>query len=108
MQIREDKSAVQLASRYIVANVVWNAILHILLWLVLAFYCWECTKVLSLTKLIYCFPIAMAVWLINFFFTIYVWKKSIRPILDTPMEHAMDQNEVPENWTSAKVYSTQL
>ena len=50
----------------------------------------------------------MAVFLLNFLFTIYVWKKSIRPILDTPLEYAMDQNEVPENWTSAKVYSTQL
>merc|ERR1712111_96920 len=68
LQIGEEKSAVGLASRYIVANVVWNAILHILLWLVLTFYCWECTKILSLTKLIYCFPIAIALWLINFFF----------------------------------------
>ena len=54
------------ASHYIVFNVAWNATLHILLWLVLTFYCWECTKILSLTKLIYCFPIAIALWLINF------------------------------------------
>lgn len=82
----------------------WNATLHILLWLVLTFYCWECTKVLSLTKLIYCFPIAIALWLINFLFTIFVWKKSIKPVLSaaSPVSTHHHRQE------STKAYSTQL
>ena len=97
-----------MASHYIVYNVAWNATLHISLWLVLTFYCWECTKILSLTKLIYCFPIAIALWLINFILTIFVWKKSIRPVLAAAMPIKENGDEVPENWSSAKVYSTQL
>ena len=108
----ESKSAVLVSSHYIVLNVTWNAILHILLWLVLTFYCWECTKVLSLTKLIYCFPVAIALWLLNFLLTIYVWKKSIKPILgaaNTPIHHREHENEhEPESITTTKVYSTQL
>ena len=97
-------------------NVTWNAILHILLWLVLTFYCWECTKVLSLTKLIYCFPVAIALWLLNFLLTIYVWKKSIKPILGAvtqPQDHENEGQEEsmgPQSWDQAtkSVYSTQL
>ena len=98
----------KIASHYIVVNVAWNAMLHILLWLVLTFYCWECTKILSLTKLIYCFPIAIALWLINFIFTIFVWKKSIRGVLASAMPVKDNGDEVPENWSSVKAYSTQL
>ena len=96
------------ASHYIVFNVAWNATLHILLWLVLTFYCWECTKILSLTKLIYCFPIAIALWLINFIFTIFVWKKSIRGVWASAMPVKDNGDDVPENWSSVKAYSTQL
>ena len=121
LQSRHEKSAVLVSSHYIVSNVTWNAILHILLWLVLTFYCWDCTKILSLTKLIYCFPVAMALWLINFLFTIYVWKKSIKPILSNVNPNHIRENENEQddsmepqsgspNWAkSAKtVYSTQL
>lgn len=80
-------------------NVVWNATVHILLWVVLSFYCWECTKVLSLNKLIYCFPIAIFVWVLNFLLTIFVWKKSIRPVLA-----AVE----PVNVVQEKAYSTNL
>ena len=104
----QEKCPVKIASHYIVVNVAWNAMLHILLWLVLTFYCWECTKILSLTKLIYCFPIAIALWLINFIFTIFVWKKSIRGVLASAMPVKDNGDEVPENWSSVKAYSTQL
>merc|ERR1712083_922246 len=114
---RDEKSSpVLVSSHYIVFNVTWNAILHILLWLVLTFYCWECTKVLSLTKLIYCFPVAIALWLLNFLLTIYVWKKSIKPILGSASQPQDHQNEGPEesmgpqSWdqSTKSVYSTQL
>ena len=113
LQSRHEKSAVLIASHYIVFNVAWNAILHILLWLVLTFYCWECTKVLSLTKLIYCFPVAIALWLLNFLFTIYVWKKSVKPILTAAIplgDHHTSQKDSSghDNWGNSRVYSTQL
>ena len=119
LQSRHEKSAVLVSSHYIVLNVAWNAILHILLWLVLTFYCWDCTKILSLTKLIYCFPVTIALWLINFILTIYVWKKSIKPILGSAnpphiREHEQSEEDSmgpqSQNWDqSAKtVYSTQL
>ena len=105
LQSRDEKSPVLIASHYIVFNVTWNAILHILLWLVLTFYCWECTKVLSLTKLIYCFPVTISLWLVNFLFTIYVWKKSIKPVLSAA-NPIKTQDHC--DWGTPRSYSTNL
>ena len=64
--------------RYLVLNIILNAILHILLWIVLTFYCWECTKLLSLEKLTVCFPTAIALWIVALVMTAIAWRAAIR------------------------------
>ena len=95
----QEKCPVKTASHYIVFNVAWNATLHILLWLVLTFYCWECTEILSLIKLIYYFPVSIGLWLVDFIFTIFVL------IFAMPVKDNGD--EVPES-SSVKEYSIKL
>ena len=59
---------------------------------------------------------AIALWLLNFLLTIYVWKKSIKPILGAvtqPQDHENEGQEEsmgPQSWDQAtkSVYSTQL
>jgi hypothetical protein len=64
--------------RYLVLNIIFNAILHILLWIVLTFYCWECTKLLSLEKLTICFPTAIGLWIAALIMTAVAWRAAIK------------------------------
>lgn len=69
--------------RYLLLNILLNAILHILLWVVLTFYCWECTKLLSLEKLTICFPVTIALWVTDLILTGITWRTAIKTGLDT-------------------------
>jgi len=63
----------QTAPQYIVANMLANFALYSVLYLVLTFYCWECTETLSLNKLLTSYPVVAVMWLLNFGLTIAVW-----------------------------------
>lgn len=68
------------AGRYIILNMSLNLIIHLILWLTMTFYCWDCTKVLDkyFKKLSICFPIAVCFWLANLVLTLFTWKLSLR------------------------------
>ena len=78
------RASVSKAGRYIIANMSMNLILHLVLWLNMTFYCWECTKVLDqyFTKLSICFPVSVGLWMINLVLTLLVWRSSIRNSLE--------------------------
>jgi hypothetical protein len=59
-----------------------NIVLQLVLWLILTFYCWPCTALLSLSKLMSCFPVAVALWLVALVLTAFAWRICIRPSLE--------------------------
>ena len=78
------RSTVGHAGRYIILNVSFNLVLHLILWLTMTFYCWECTKVLDeyFSKLSVCFPVAIGFWMIGLLMTLITWRLSIRDSLN--------------------------
>ena len=68
------------AGRYIILNVSLNLCLHLILWLSMTFFCWDCTKELDayFMKLQICFPVAVGLWMAGLVFTLATWRLSIR------------------------------
>lgn len=68
---------------YIVLNFALNLAIHLVLWLNMTFYCWECTKILDagFTKFRVWFPLSMGLWLLNLLMTVWAWRGSVRPNL---------------------------
>ena len=77
----------QCAPAYIVSNILANFALYSVLYLVLTFYCWECTKALSLSKLMAGFPVVAVMWLFNFALTITIWVTVIRKNTQKQLGH---------------------
>ena len=69
----------QCAKSYVVLNFLMNCTLYAALYLVLTFYCWECTKILSLHKLMTAFPAVAVLWILNFMLTVAIWTFTIKP-----------------------------
>ena len=69
------------AGRYILLNCLFNALIHVLLFAVLTFYCWECTQELSLSKLMVGFPVALVLWILNLASTMIIWLSVLKPII---------------------------
>lgn len=94
--------------RYIILNMFLNTILQLLLWLVLTFYCWECTKVLSLNKLMYGFPTSILLWILNLGLTGLVWRTVVRPSLEE--DQGLNNEEESDAQRPSRIYSmtTQL
>ena len=61
------------AGRYIFLNNLFNFLIHILLFAVLTFYCWECTQELSLNKLMLGLPVAAILWILNLSSSAIIW-----------------------------------
>ena len=61
------------AGRYIFLNNLFNVLIHILLFAVLTFYCWECTQELSLNKLMLGLPVAAILWILNLSSSAIIW-----------------------------------
>ena len=74
------RSSVGKAGRYIIVNVSLNLCLHLILWLSMTFFCWECTKELDtyFMKLQICFPVAVGLWMLSLVLTLATWRISIR------------------------------
>ena len=93
-------TSISRAGRYIVLNMSLNLILHLVLWLTMTFYCWECTKVLDVyfRKLSICFPIAVSFWLANLVLTLVTWRLSVR----NSVEGDPAQKEAYRNYRESK------
>lgn len=69
------------AGRYILLNCLFNALIHILLFAVLTFYCWECTQALSLSKLMVGFPVAAVLWILSLASSLIIWLAVLKPAI---------------------------
>ena len=69
------------AGRYIFLNCLFNVLIHILLFAVLTFYCWECTQELSLSKLMLGFPVAVILWILSLASSGIIWWAVLCPII---------------------------
>ena len=69
------------AGRYIFLNCLFNVLIHVLLFAVLTFYCWECTQELSLAKLMVGFPVAAILWILNLASSAIIWLSVLKPII---------------------------
>jgi hypothetical protein len=69
------------AGRYIFLNSLFNVLIHILLFAVLTFYCWECTQELSLSKLMLGFPVAAILWILSLASSGIIWWVVLNPLL---------------------------
>ena len=82
------------AGRYIVLNMSINLILHLVLWLTMMFFCWECTKILDedFRKLRVCFPVTISLWLANLMFTIATWRLCLKKSIEE--RHMLSQSSL--------------
>ena len=69
------------AGRYILLNCLFNILLYCLLLAVLTFYCFECTKVLSLSKLQMGIPVVVLLWVLNLGSSIVIWFNVLKPVI---------------------------
>eukprot|EP00096_Caligus_rogercresseyi_P000384 TRINITY_DN10816_c0_g1_i1.p1 TRINITY_DN10816_c0_g1~~TRINITY_DN10816_c0_g1_i1.p1 ORF type:complete len:502 (+),score=120.45 TRINITY_DN10816_c0_g1_i1:1-1506(+) len=92
------------AREYVLINTVYNGVLWALTWLFMTFYCWECTKILSIPKLIPVFPTITILWLIQWGITILAWKFVIEPCYDEDLVLTQPGSNALGFWPS-KVYS---
>ncbi|XP_040567726.1 uncharacterized protein [Lepeophtheirus salmonis] len=90
------------AREYILINTVYNGVIWALIWLFMTFYCWECTRILSIPKLISVFPTITILWLLQWGLTILIWKFVIEPSYDEDLLD--DLSHEGRSWPS-KVYS---
>lgn len=88
---KSPSSPVAKTGKYIILNVSSNFVIHLILWLTMTFYCWECTEVLDsrFRKLSICFPLAVGLWLANLILTLVTWRLCIRHGLDGSDETAV-------------------
>ena len=91
------RCGVSRAGLYIVLNCALNLALHLLVWLTMTFYCWDCAKAIDaeFSKLSVCFPVAIGFWVFDLLLTLLTWRLCLRENLEKSPESSSPSSSSP-------------